>query len=481
MLALLLMVVVVALAAANSGAAPARDSADPAQGFQYDSAIAFNGAIPLVVWTDARRASTFEFAGSAAGASPLLPPPPPLPPPKRVYGTRLGRLGNVIDPGGIVISKEALSVDDPAVTAGGMRFFVAWSDWRNGRSEIYGSRVTRTGAVLDPPGIPIATAIQGQTPAVAYDGANYLVVWVGVEPGWFDGHIYGARVTAAGVVLDPAGIPISTAKGRHAALAFDGRNYLVVWAARSGQRSDVFAARVSPAGTVLDSSPILISTAAGYVQPTVAFAGANYLVAWEDNRSGDWQIYATRVSPAGGILDPDGIAISTAVNPAVASDGTNFLVVWEDGRSGWRGIHGARVTPGGLVQDPAGIAISTGQLGNASVPALAFDGQNYVVTWSDGRSGGLDVYGARVTRAGRVLDPTGRLLSTAPSVVLCHVPKVVGLALRRARVRIRNANCSIGRVRSRRSKRVRRVVAQSPRAGAERSRGAKVDLVVGRR
>lgn len=398
-------------------------------------------------------------------------------------------MANVINPGGIVLSKEALSVDDPTITAGGTRFFVAWSDWRNGRSEIYGSRVTRTGAVLDPAGIPIATAIEGQTPSVAYDGSNYLVVWVGVERGWFDGHIYGARVTPGGVVLDPAGIPISTAKGQHAALAFDGSNYLVVWAARDGMRSDIYGARVSRAGTVLDPTPILISRAARFVRPTIAFDGSNYLVVWPDDRSGDWNgnIYGARVSPAGSILDPAGIEVSAAVNaqgdPAVASDGTAYLVVWEDWRSGGCcGIFGTRITSAGVVLDPAGIAISTGQPGNADdVPALAFDGRNYLVTWDDRRSGASDVYGARVTRAGRVLDRNGRLLSTAPPVVLCHVPKVVGLALRRARVRIRNANCSIGRVRSKRSRRVGRVVAQSPRHGAERSRGAKVNLVVGRR
>jgi WD40-like Beta Propeller Repeat/PASTA domain len=63
----------------------------------------------------------------------------------------------------------------------------------------------------------------------------------------------------------------------------------------------------------------------------------------------------------------------------------------------------------------------------------------------------------------------------------CRVPKVVGLRLTTARLRIRRANCSPGRIRSVRSRRVGRVVAQSPRAGARRRAGANVNLVVGRR
>jgi Tol biopolymer transport system component len=63
----------------------------------------------------------------------------------------------------------------------------------------------------------------------------------------------------------------------------------------------------------------------------------------------------------------------------------------------------------------------------------------------------------------------------------CRVPKVVGKRLGTARTRIRRAHCSVGRVRRTRSRRVGRVIAQSPRAGVRRPRGARVNLVVGRR
>lgn len=63
----------------------------------------------------------------------------------------------------------------------------------------------------------------------------------------------------------------------------------------------------------------------------------------------------------------------------------------------------------------------------------------------------------------------------------CVVPKVIGLRLGRARSRIRARHCSVGRVRRTRSRRVGRVISQSPKPRAVRRRGFPVKLVVGRR
>jgi beta-lactam-binding protein with PASTA domain len=57
---------------------------------------------------------------------------------------------------------------------------------------------------------------------------------------------------------------------------------------------------------------------------------------------------------------------------------------------------------------------------------------------------------------------------------------VIGLTLRTAKQRIRASRCSVGRVRRARSRRVGRVIAQSPRAGKVKRLGFPVKLVVGR-
>jgi len=80
-----------------------------------------------------------------------------------------------------------------------------------------------------------------------------------------------------------------------------------------------------------------------------------------------------------------------------------------------------------------------------------------------------------------VRDPLGTP-PPAPQPV-CKVPRVIGLRLAVARKRIGQANCNTGRVRRARSAKTRvgKVLAQSPKAGVVRKRGAKVNLLVGKR
>jgi hypothetical protein len=164
----------------------------------------------------------------------------------------------------------------------------------------------------------------------ASNGTNYLVVWhkdtaAGAHK------LMAARVSAAGAVLDTAGIVVAQGSGHLESfdVDFDGTNYLVVWAWRLGTMpssqgptlanpySVIRAARVSSAGVVLDTTPIAIATAAcssclgyystvGRSDPSVAATGSGALVTWLTSTTGWVQapesIDAVLVSSAGKIV-----------------------------------------------------------------------------------------------------------------------------------------------------------------------------------
>jgi hypothetical protein len=370
---------------------------------QFEAALAFDGTNYCVVWEDGRDDTLFD-----------------------IYGARVTSEGLVLDPAGIPISTDTNAQLTPAVAFDGAGFFVAWEDYRPGVdtfvSDIYGARVTQQGTVLDAAGIPVSAAKNAQLlPALVYDGVNLLATWAD-NRNVSDFAIYGARVTPQGTVLDPDGFIIAQAASDQyfPAAGFDGSNFFVAWAdLRGGTGYDIYGARVTPQGAVLDTAGFLLFQAvANQYDPAIGFDGANFLLAWEDDRGGTYDIYAGRATPEGGALDPAGFLVSQSANdqnsPVAGFDGENFLVAWADDRkgSGWD-IFGARVTPDGAVLDPAGFVISEAAK-DQRLPAVSFDGTNFLLVWGDYRSDPAgDIYGARVTSQGEVLDLDGLVISQA--------------------------------------------------------------------
>ncbi|HVG63768.1 MAG TPA: Ig-like domain-containing protein [Hyalangium sp.] len=363
---------------------------------QTNPTIAFNGSTYLIVWEDSRNQASTDLD---------------------LYGARVSPAGAVLDTSGRALIVAASAQTQPALTRVGSQYLLAWQDLRDGELDLYAARVDGAGTVLDASGALVVAAQGNQSlAAVASIGPHALITWSSDRTA----DIIGARVdtSTALTVLDPSGFTVSLSPNSETspAVAFDGTNYLVVWQDNRGSGFDLYGVRVSGSGTVLDPAGFPISAASGNQRnPAVAFDGTNYLIVWEDTRSslvGD--IFGARVSPSGTVLDADGLQISlrfsAQAHPAVAFDGTNYLVVWEDG-SAARDIYGTRVSRAGTVLDPSAIAISTDPNDQAS-PAIAYDGTNYLVAWTDWRNNSTaDIYGSRVGRTGSVLDPAGAQLA----------------------------------------------------------------------
>ena len=300
---------------------------------------------------------------------------------------------------------------DPAVAFNGENYLVAWRDSAN---KIRCSRVSPDGAVLDPAGTVVYNAAASHGPEVSSSGSDFLVVW----DADYSRQIFGARVTGSGVVLDNITISHPTHGYRYyPKVAYDGTNYLVVWHdSRDGRVWDqysVHACRVSPSGAVLDTPSIRVSAVTSYSHdnqfPSVASDGNSFLVAWETNVTGPWGVRFTRITGDGIVLDSSGVMLNqegdVARTPSVAFDGTNYLVTWSGG-AGLADIEGKRVSPDGVVLDRTPIAVSSAP-DVQEQPQVAYDGVNYVAVWQDLRSGSYDVYGARIAPDGTVLDPDG--------------------------------------------------------------------------
>ncbi|MEN8164506.1 MAG: hypothetical protein ABFS37_10290 [Acidobacteriota bacterium] len=346
-------------------------------------------------------------------------------PGKDVYGARIAEDGTILDPGGFLISDAPDNQYYTDVAFNGTHFLVVWSDYRNGDWDIYGARVTPNATVLDPTGIQIYSAPNNQAyPSVASDGSGWLVSWGAIG----EIEIRGARVAADGTPLDPSGIVISSGAEQRLwpDISFDGTNFFVAWQdTRSGTTTGdwaIYGSRVTPAGTVLDPAGIAIAANPTHYEGLVSldFDGTNHLVAWRDNPN--FEITGARVSPDGTVLDPGGFHISGGPGyedyPAVAHDGANWMVAWEDARASavppgsGSDIAATRVDSTGTVLDTYPDDTVVALSANWQfLPTAAFDGTNYLVVWQDKYL--MDEWNLLGTR----IDPLGTILDDPPLVV----------------------------------------------------------------
>jgi hypothetical protein len=259
-------------------------------------------------------------------------------------------------------------------------------------SQIAAQLVSQTGALL---GSLIDVGRNGGFPWVAFDGTNYLLVWEddALNP---TNYVYGRFISKAGVLVRPP-FPINTVGGgnkRIGGVAFDGTNYLAVWQdeRNEGTNSDVYGQLITPGGLLLGSEiPISVQPDADKA-PSVAFDGTNYLVVWQGRRPVDPELYDTygrfisRNGTLGGL-----VLISQTPSPRynplnVAFDGANYFVVWnKDAGPGYPSptvwnIYGRQVSRSGSLPGNE-LALIT-EAGNPLLPLLAFDGTNYLLSWT---------------------------------------------------------------------------------------------------
>jgi hypothetical protein len=187
---------------------------------------------------------------------------------------------------------------------------------------------------------------------------------------------------------------------------------IVAWQDSRGGDYDIYAQRVSAAGVVqwIAGGVTICSAANDQFGPMIVSDGSNgAIITWADYRSGNnYDVYVQRVNAAGvPQWTANGVALCTAYNyqsnPTITSDGSGgAIVTWQDGRAGNYDIYAQRVSAAGVPQWPLnGVPLCTA-VNHQLYPAIESDGAGgAIVAWQDYRAGSTsDVYVQRVNAAG---------------------------------------------------------------------------------
>jgi len=224
-------------------------------------------------------------------------------------------------------------------------------------------------------------------PLVAFDGTNYLVVWM-EEITSTNYEVYGQFIDTSGNLVETAFLIATTnAKEednlRAPAIAFGGNTYLVTWV----NNGALIGRLIDKSGNLVGTEISINSSAR---ENAVAFDGTNYLVAWGNViPDTDRTVSAQLVSQQGALVGENFIVDDSSYpsdNPiSIGFDGSRYLIVFHEEMENeeWD-LYGRFVTTAGTAAERIAIADETG---DQQFPAIAFDGTNYLITWFDGSAG----------------------------------------------------------------------------------------------
>ncbi|HUI48069.1 MAG TPA: hypothetical protein VL119_05200, partial [Acidimicrobiia bacterium] len=296
----------------------------------------------------------------------------------------------------IVVGPTGANQQQSSIAFGGGEYLVVWSDQRDSTdADIWGTRLSSTGTILDPLGIKVvATPGVQSNPAVTYNGSTFVVAWEDFKvTGGTDADIHAATVSTAGAVGTPVAVATTTTSERFPVIAAQtGGNALLVWNA---------------AGTVMGSSfdgssfgaPFTIASGTTVEHAGVASNPAgNYLVSFTVSSHVQGQLVTSAGALSGSAFAISSTTVGTANQSAATFDGTNYDVVWVNSKGG-NFVYGARVSTAGTVLDVGGVALN-GTPANSSVPQISCMSSGCVVVWQDRRAvttNGYDLYAQLVT------------------------------------------------------------------------------------
>jgi hypothetical protein len=322
---------------------------------------------------------------------------------------------------GVPVCAAGGSRSDPAVAMDLLGIVIAMTDTRAGNNDIYVQRLSTSGIPQwTAAGVAMCADAGAQSDAIAIadGGGAATLVWRDFRAD-ATGDVFARRVSSAGVPQGAAnGTPLCSAAGRQTAIvaAADGAGGAVVaWQDARAGNDDVYARRFTSAGSAAwTSDGVALCTAAGnQTVPAIVSGGANgAIVAWQDGRdAAQADVYARRVDGAGTPQwSANGVAVCTAPGDqlapvAVIDDAGGAIVAWQDWRTGDADGWAQRVSAAGAAQWAANGVALTGSGTAFTSPALAWDGAAAFAAWPDMRVGKADVYAQRVGGSGALQWP----------------------------------------------------------------------------
>ncbi len=321
---------------------------------------------------------------------------------------------------------------------------IAWEDYRDGSFDIYAQRFDSSAVAIDSNFRVNSNPSRNSSPAMDFDGnGNFVIAWQDER----DRHIYTQRYLSTGVasgtnyqvtreMSDIGAYGVSLSRNAIGDFVLGWQRQLkgarVTYSQYNwGIYSQYFDASGTPRGNIFKVTTDDESRMCRH--PVIsAHAGRNFVIAWQDGRDGNYDIYAQRYQANGkavgdNFLVNDDVNSSHQIAPSIGKDiAGNFVISWQDTRNGHPDIYGQRYNFKGTKLG-ANFRINDDEENNNqknSAICVQASGK-YLVVWADERNSNSDIYAQLFNPSGsaqgdnfQINDDVGSSNQQNPSIVV---------------------------------------------------------------
>jgi hypothetical protein len=186
---------------------------------------------------------------------------------------------------------------------------------------------------------------------------------------------------------------------------------IICWTDSRNGQTDLYAQQESSSGSgwLVDGLPVCRAPGYQFYPVMIGDLHGGAIVAWDDNRAADADIYVQRVNGMGTPLWPvDGAALCTAANnqgePVIVGDfASGVICAWADDRGIPEDIYVQRADSSGVSQwGTNGLPLCEAN-GSQLEPVIASDGAGgAIAAWADSRTAAWDIYANHIPADGGV-------------------------------------------------------------------------------
>jgi hypothetical protein len=279
---------------------------------------------------------------------------------------------------GVAVSTAASRQDFPQIISDGTGgAIICWQDYRDSKWDIYAQDLNEDGGIKwTINGSSVADGAYDQEKPVMVEDPNggAIIAWWDKRDGtYYD--IYAQKINSSGSQSwVPGGIVVSTgikitdidSSEYDLAISTDGSGgAIITWVDNRTGGNNIYAQRISTSGASLwgVSGTTVCSSANTQDSPVIApdeTGGA--IIAWQDYRNSNWDIYALRISSDGSVSSgwtSNGIMVSSNTshdkNPVIIPDQAGgSIIAWErmvesGAESGLYDIYAQRISSAGVL------------------------------------------------------------------------------------------------------------------------------------